>query len=166
MRRSVQCIVLLVLCCSSLVTAQPTPDFSGTWVVVRIPQWLRRYATADLEIETTIKQSNLMVSSTHRIVSKSTGKTSGPDLAPAILYLDGRERRKTRLDGTVELTRTHWDGQVLVTTVTRRAKDGRTTSTGTRKWSLGLDGLLVVEALLDDGNSQQADRDIMTLKRK
>ena len=166
MRRSALCTLLLVLCCSWLVRAQPKPDFGGTWVAVSPPQFLKRYVTAEVEIETTIKQSNLMVSLTPRIVSKATGKPSRPDLAPTILYLDGQERRSKRADGTVEVARTFWDGQVLVTTAIRKAKDGRTISTSTRKWSIRPDGLLVIEALLDDGNSQQPARDSMVLKRK
>jgi hypothetical protein len=160
-------LLLLLLCCAPFVTAQTRrPDFSGTWVADRTPEWMQKLAPEpqDVEIQMIIKQSATIISISSRTVSKTTGKEIGPAAPATVWYLDSRDRQQ-RLGKSEATTRTFWENDTLVTTITR-FNEGQVTDKATRRWSLDQDGALVVEAIQEHANRSGAARDVLRLTRK
>lgn len=161
-------VALLALLNLPAIAAQDHPDFSGSWIVIQTPLWIRQMLPKadDLESHLEVKQSALFLTSTTRIVPKTPGTGARPPkpLPPSTLYLDGRERTTKQPDAAIQTTRTSWEGRSLVTKIAR-TKAGQTLSLTTITWSLDADGRLLVASTLEKPGMARPARDLMILRR-
>lgn len=156
------CVSLIALL-SVTASTQARPNFTGTWAVVTMPGWVAKLSP-DTESVVVIKKSATMLSFETRQRSKSTGKNVGRPV-PAILYLDGHERRSTASVGSIAVTRTDWNGDELVTTIVT-SKGGKITDTSVRKWSVNPEGLLAVETTTSRPGVAPLAPTIMKMRRQ
>ena len=82
MSSAMKVVAVVVLMLAAMVPASTStrPDFNGTWVAVKLPEFLQRLAAKieKFELRITIKQSETLISVSQELLGQSPGKSTMP----------------------------------------------------------------------------------------